>query len=64
MHCLTYKLMYSSNHVLHVHVYFTFSLRITPVETLHTILLGCCKYVLKSFMTGKSSLEKRDFSSC
>ena len=41
-------------------MYFTFLLRITPVETLHTILLGCCKYVLKSFMTGKSSHEKRE----
>ena len=32
----------------------------TPVKTSHTILHGCCKYMLKSLMSGMSSGNKEE----
>ena len=31
-----------------------------PVETLHTVLLGVCKYMLRTFMDKASALMKKD----
>ena len=39
-------------------VYFFYSA--TPVECLHTILLGACKYMLRSFMDSASSKQKKE----
>uniref|UniRef100_A0A1X7V5E9 Uncharacterized protein n=1 Tax=Amphimedon queenslandica TaxID=400682 RepID=A0A1X7V5E9_AMPQE len=33
----------------------------TPVESLHTILLGACKYLLRQFMKDRSSAEKKKY---
>ena len=38
-----------------LHQYYSSS----PVETLHTILLGICKYLLKSFMPIMSKTQKK-----
>ena len=35
-------------------------LRSTPVETLHSILLGIAKYMLRAFMGRRSSQEKKE----
>ena len=34
----------------------------SPVETLHTILLGICKYLLKSFMPTMSKTQKKEIN--
>lgn len=34
--------------------------RSTPVEALHSLLLGCCKYMLREFMEHRSSKEKKE----
>ena len=31
-----------------------------PVETLHTVLLGCCKYMIRSFMDHRSTKQKKE----
>ena len=31
-----------------------------PVETLHTLLLGCCKYMLRCFMDGVNTKVKEE----
>ena len=31
-----------------------------PVETLHTVLLGCCKYMIRSFMDSISTKQKKE----
>lgn len=33
--------------------------RSSPVEALHTVLLGCCKYMLRQYMNTKSPSEKK-----
>ena len=34
--------------------------RSTPVEALHTILLGCCKYMLREFMEHRTPQQKKE----
>lgn len=34
--------------------------RSTPIEALHTILLGCSKYMLREFMGSRSSQHKKE----
>ena len=34
--------------------------RSTPVKVLHTVLLGCCKYMLRDFLSHRSSQEKQE----
>lgn len=34
--------------------------RSTPVEVLHTVLLGVCKYMLRTFMSSRNKHEKTE----
>ena len=48
---------------LHTQVYYmSILIRSTPVETLHTILLGPCKYLLHQLMSSLSTQQKNELN--
>ena len=40
-------------------VVIVFTYRSTPVESLHTVLLGACKYMLRSFLDSRNAAERK-----
>ena len=48
-----------TNYLLLMTAFIDTHFRSSPVESLHTVLLGTCKYLLKSFMSSRNEQEKK-----